>query len=247
MKVLTIIFTLLTTLTFGQSDQTKRYSTDYVISVLRGHKMNLSATTNAIISKIVTAYHNEAQQNELIRFYKETYDYKIVDKNILTKLIDSLSLSGLSEELKSQARETKKSVVFRLLGKEVKEFKFPNKDGTEISLSSLRYKIVIIELWATWCRPCIKEMKKVSKLRQANPNIEFYSISIDKQYDKMKKFVTKNHYEWPIVFGGDQEANKELWDYFNIVAIPKYYIVNRDGIIINAADAIDEEFIKSLR
>lgn len=63
----------------------------------------------------------------------------------------------------------------------------------------------------------------------------------------MKKFVEKNQYDWPIVFGGDEEGNKELWRYSNIVAIPKYYTVDRNGIVINVSDKLNDDYIKSLK
>jgi thiol-disulfide isomerase/thioredoxin len=129
----------------------------------------------------------------------------------------------------------------------MKDFEFPDKNDELIKLSSLYDKIVIIELWATWCGPCVKEMPKIPGLRKQNPNIEFYSISIDKSADKMKTFVDKHKYDWPIVFGGDQETNKDLWAYLNIVAIPKYYTVDRSGVVINVSDKIDEEFIRGLK
>ena len=75
----------------------------------------------------------------------------------------------------------------------------------------------------------------------------FYSMSIDKSCGKKKKFVDKNKYERSIIFGGDQETNKELWNYFHLVAIPKYYTVDGDGTIINVAHKLEEEFIKNLK
>jgi thiol-disulfide isomerase/thioredoxin len=208
--------------------------------------MNVTAGTKEIISEIASTYNAEKQQLELIKFYKSAYDFKIVDKTILKNLIDSLNKKGLNDEIKTFAVETRNSIEYRLLNKKIRDLTFPDKNGNQISLASLNAKVVIIELWATWCGPCIKEMPRIPRLKEMNPNIEFYSISVDKSPDKMKKFVDKNKYDWPIVFGGDQDLNKELWEYFNIVAIPKYYTVNREGIIINIADKLDEKFIKSL-
>jgi thiol-disulfide isomerase/thioredoxin len=195
----------------------------------------------------VVRYDSSAEQKELIEFYKNAFDYKIVDKAILKNLIDSLVQFGISEEMRTLANEVRIAIEYRLLNKRIKNFAFPDKNGNQISLSSLHDKVVIIELWATWCGPCIAEMQKIKGLKELNPAIEFYSISLDKTLSKMKKFVEKNSYTWPIVFGGDEEINKELWEYFNIVAIPKYYTVNREGTIINVADKLDEQFIKSLK
>lgn len=246
MRGLIIIFLTVATSTFGQLTNEGKYNWDYVIKRVKESKSITTGTKN-IISEISDKYDPEAEQKELIELYKNAYDFKIVDKGILKNLIDSLTQFGLNEEIKTLANETRISIEYRLLNKKIKDFSLPDKNGTQISLISLSSKVVIIELWATWCGPCIKEMPKIPGLKNSNPNIEFYSISLDKTSDKMKKFVEKNKYDWPIVFGGDEETNKELWEYFNIVAIPKYYTVDRDGTIINVSDKLDEHFIKSLK
>jgi thiol-disulfide isomerase/thioredoxin len=246
MRGLSIIFLFLTTSAFGQLTNEGKYNWNYVIKRVKESK---SATigTKEIISEIADKYDPETEQKELIEFYKNAYDYKIVDKDVLTNLIDSLTQYGLDEEIKLLAKKTKISIEYRLLTKKIKDFNFPDKNGNQISLTSLNDKVVIIELWATWCGPCIKEMPKIPGLKKSNPNIEFYSISLDKIADKMRRFVEKNKYDWPIVFGGDEEFNKELWEYFNIVAIPKYYTVDREGTIIGVADKLDEQYIKTLK
>lgn len=246
MRILIIMLFLLPTSVFGQLTNEGKYNWDYVMKRVKESKSTTTGTKE-IISEISTKYDSEAEQKELIEFYKNSYDFKIVDKAVLKNLIDSLAQYGLSEEVKILADETRVSIEHRLLTKKVKDFNFQDKNGNQISLTSLNDKIVIIELWATWCGPCIKEMPKIPGLKELNPNIEFYSISLDKTSDKMKKFVEKNKYDWPIVFGGDEELNKELWEYFHIVAIPKYYTVDREGTIINVADKLDEQFIKSLK
>lgn len=209
--------------------------------------MDATRATNAIIREITQQYEGEGQQIELVRFYRDAYDFKIIDKSILSHIIDSLANNGSTANVTSLAKATRQLVLYRILNKEIRDFEFPDKDGKLISLSSLRSKIVIIELWATWCAPCVKEMKKIPELRRTNSNIEFYSISLDKSVDKMNKFIEKNNYQWPIVFGGDESINNELWKYLNIVAIPKYYFIDRNGTVINVADTLDENYIRSLK
>ena len=165
----------------------------------------------------------------------------------MKQYVDSLETNGLTEQIKLFATESKKLIEYRFLSKKIKDFEFPDKDDKLIKLSNLNDKILIIELWATWCGPCINEMPRIPGLKKLNPNIEFYSISVDKTHDKMRRFIEKKKYDWPIVFGGDQESNKDLWDYLNIVAIPKYYTVDRTGVVINVSDKLDEDFIRSLK
>jgi|GEM_PF-1086142 thiol-disulfide isomerase/thioredoxin len=245
-KVLTIPFFLLTTSVFGQLTDQGKYNWEFVMKRVKENN-SITSGTKKIITEISGKYNSEEQQVELIEFYKNAYDFKIVDKTVLKNLIDSIATYGLTEEIKTSALEAKNSIEFRLLNKKIKDFNFSDKEGKPISLYSLNSKIVIIELWATWCGPCIEEMPKISELRKLNQSIEFYSISLDKTPEKMKKFVEKQKYDWPIVYGGDEESNEELFEYFHIVAIPKYYIIDKDGIVIRILDKLDEELIRSLK
>ncbi|MFN5171201.1 MAG: TlpA family protein disulfide reductase [Cyclobacteriaceae bacterium] len=247
MKRIALLCILAVSDSFGQSAVESVYDWDFVMSRVRKNAMNASAATNQIINEIAASYGARDEQKELIKFYRGAYDFKIVDKAILKSLIDSLSQHGVNEEIKANALEARQAVEYRLLNKKIRDLNFADKTGKYVSLASLSDKIVVIELWATWCAPCVKEMVKIPVLREANPNVEFYSISLDKSSETMKRFVDKKKFDWPIVFGGDEKLNKELWEYFNIVAIPKYYTVNRDGIVIHVADTLDETFIKSLK
>jgi len=130
-------------------------------------------------------------QMELIKFYKEAYDFKIVDKAILINLVDSLAENGLNERVKQFAAGSKHFVEHRFLDKGIRDFQLPDKDGLDVKLSTLNDKIVIVELWATWCSPCLKEIPKIPALRKKNPNIEFYLISLDRSPVKMKKFIER--------------------------------------------------------
>jgi thiol-disulfide isomerase/thioredoxin len=243
-----LLFLLLITQTgFSQPPAKTDYDLDYVIKIVRRNGMNITNGTKEIISEIIKTREPEDEQTELIKFYKNAYDFKIVDKAILKNLIDSLTQFGSTEKIKVLALESRRQVESRFLNTKLRELKFPDKKGDSISTTSLSKKITIVELWATSCSPCIKEMKNIPRLRESNANIEFYSISLDRTFDKMIRFVEKNKYDWPIVYGGDQKSNPDLWNYLNIVAIPKYYIVNREGIIIHVADQLEEDIIKALK
>lgn len=242
-----LIFMLTSTIIYGQvPDKEIIYDWDYVLKYVKKSKDETKGT-EAIISDITKCYVGENAQMELIKFYKEAYDFKIVDKAILINLVDSLAENGLNERVKQFAAGSKHFVEHRFLDKGIRDFQLPDKDGLDVKLSTLNDKIVIVELWATWCSPCLKEIPKIPALRKKNPNIEFYSISLDKSPDKMKKFIEKNNYDWPIVFGGSDHINPELWHYLNIVAVPKYYTIDRDGTVINVADTLDEEYVLSLK
>jgi thiol-disulfide isomerase/thioredoxin len=130
----------------------------------------------------------------------------------------------------------------KLLQTTIHEIRLPDKNGDTINIRSLQTKkILIVELWATWCGPCITEMKKIPGLKKKFPDVEFYSISVDPSPEKMKKFITKNRYDWPIVYAGNDEF---IWEYFSIHMIPKYYFVDATGTIVKVTESLDEKVIQ---
>lgn len=78
---------------------------------------------------------------------------------------------------------------------------FVDGENKTMELSNLRGKVIFINMWATWCPPCIKEMPSLNRLYQKyknNDKIEFLFVEMDNDYDKAKKFLIKNNYEIPL-------------------------------------------------
>ena len=77
------------------------------------------------------------------------------------------------------------------------DFNYENYNGGMTSLKDLRGKLLYIDVWATWCGPCLIEMPDLSKLinEYSGKNIEFVSISIDSKndYDKWRQMVKEKN------------------------------------------------------
>jgi len=104
-------------------------------------------------------------------------------------------------------------------------------DGTETTLSSMAGDVVLIDFWATWCKPCLKSMPEIQKLHDELSSSGFHAIgiSIDESGDKkVRDTVQKKKFTYPIAIDG-QEA--PAWEAFHVPAIPAMYLVGRDGMI----------------
>ncbi|MFD0761153.1 TlpA family protein disulfide reductase [Lutibacter aestuarii] len=103
--------------------------------------------------------------------------------------------------------------------------------STDLFSKSFTY----IDLWATWCKPCIAEFPSLYKLKEEykDKNIKFVSLSIDKNKQDWIEYVTEHNLEG-IQLWVDPENKKIIDDGFNITMIPRFVLLDPQGKILNA-------------
>ncbi len=116
-------------------------------------------------------------------------------------------------------------------------FDYENHKGGKTKLEDLRGKYVYIDVWATWCGPCIAEIPHLKKVeaKYHGKNIEFVSISVDvdKDHEKWKKFVTEKQLGGIQLFA-DKNWTSDFIKAYGINAIPRFILIGPDGKVIKA-------------
>lgn len=112
-------------------------------------------------------------------------------------------------------------------------FNYKDINGKEVSLESLRGKVVYIDLWATWCSPCRAEIPALQKLEEMfkGTNIAFVSISMDEDKAEWEKVVKGEG------LGGIQLHNggdEEFANAYQVQGIPRFILIDKEGKIIEA-------------
>jgi thiol-disulfide isomerase/thioredoxin len=104
-------------------------------------------------------------------------------------------------------------------------------DGERISTDNLQGKVVLLDLWATWCGPCreaLPHIKQVAKKFQGEPLV-ILSISLDSDEHKWKEFITKNEMTWPQYLDGGIAG--PVAKMFSVRAIPHTFTIDSDGVL----------------
>ena len=117
-------------------------------------------------------------------------------------------------------------------GKIAPEFKYADSVGKEHSLADYKGKFVYIDIWATWCKPCLHEIPFLNQLEDEykDRNIEFISISIDENKEKWMQFVSeKNMKGIQLHAGPDSQIMKD----YMIGGIPRFIFIGPGGEIIS--------------
>ncbi len=103
--------------------------------------------------------------------------------------------------------------------------------GKQVTLSSLKGKVIYVDLWATWCGPCMVEMPHFEKLKEKfadNPNVAMVSLSIDDAAALWKRSVegrNANGIQWLI--------NRNKLDAYNIVSIPRTLLIDKNFKVVD--------------
>jgi len=111
------------------------------------------------------------------------------------------------------------------------DFTFPGLDGKMVSLSDYKGKVVLVNIWATWCPPCVAEMPSMEKLyhKFKGENFEILAVSIDETGLKaVAPFMKKTRLTFPALIDS-QGAIKSV---YRITAIPESFIVDKQGLLI---------------
>jgi thiol-disulfide isomerase/thioredoxin len=123
------------------------------------------------------------------------------------------------------------------VGKPSPKFDYENHKGGKTSLESLKGKYVYVDVWATWCGPCRREIPSLQKVEEQyhGKNIEFVSISIDalKDHEKWSKLVTEKQLGGIQLFA-DKDWNSQFVKEYAIDGIPRFILIDPSGNIISA-------------
>ena len=100
----------------------------------------------------------------------------------------------------------------------------------------------IINFWASWCAPCIKEMKSLNSLQKKMPSIRVITISQDKSLDLAKNFFKKNKHE---ALEKYFDKDKKVLSKFSLRGLPTTFIVDKDYKVFAKVEGIIEWDSKS--
>lgn len=111
--------------------------------------------------------------------------------------------------------------------------KFTAADGAPFDIEKLRGKVVLVDFWATWCGPCMKEVPNVVAAYEKyhSKGFEIVGISLDKNKDTMLNVTKQKSMTWPQYFDGKGWGN-EVSTRFGIRSIPSMWLVDKKGIVV---------------
>lgn len=104
--------------------------------------------------------------------------------------------------------------------------KVKDLNGKTINLDEMKGSILVLDFWATWCGPCIKEIPEYNKLQEkyASQGVKIIGVTLASgEVSEVKPFVSRHNMKYTIVMGEDSMGYE-----FNVMGFPTTYLVTRD-------------------
>ncbi|MCA5005641.1 TlpA family protein disulfide reductase [Sphingobacterium sp. WQ 366] len=113
------------------------------------------------------------------------------------------------------------------------QFKFPDINGNVKSLNDLKGKVVLVDLWATWCGPCRAEEPFWEKLNEEylGKDVAFVGVSTDKDKGAWEKYVTEKKLKGIQLHAG---VANPLSEAYKVTGIPRYILIDKQGNLVSA-------------
>jgi thiol-disulfide isomerase/thioredoxin len=130
------------------------------------------------------------------------------------------------------------------------DFTIKDLDGKDVSLTSFKGKVILLNFWATWCGPCKAEIPGFVELQNTYKNdLVVIGYSVDDKPEQARAFANEYKMNYPILLGDGREDVQD--SYGPIWGIPASFIISRDGKVCKkhlgiAPKAVFEKEIKAL-
>jgi thiol-disulfide isomerase/thioredoxin len=120
-------------------------------------------------------------------------------------------------------------------------------DSSRVPLSAYRGKIIVLELWASWCGPCQEPMEKLQDLRDMHPEwkdrVEIIALSIDDKANQATDHLAKKQWSKTVnLWAGDGGFSSVPSRALRIRGVPTAYVIDGDGKVITAGHPASMDF-----
>jgi peroxiredoxin len=116
------------------------------------------------------------------------------------------------------------------IGSRAPDFKLPDLNGKEFKSSQLKGSIVVLDLWATWCEPCVADLPMFNRLHEkfASRGVKVVGVAVESGWAKdIKPHVTTHSIKYTVLVGNDK-----IVEQYQMIGFPTTYLIGTDGKIV---------------
>ena len=125
-----------------------------------------------------------------------------------------------------------KNLIVHKDKKKIKNIEFIKSEGQKVSLNNYKSNPLIINFWATWCSPCLKEMPDMQELqKELGSKILVLAVGMGEEAERIEKFQKKHQFEFQIL----PDPEMTVTQLYGVRNIPITYLINTSGIVVGRA------------
>lgn len=222
-----------------------KFTTDEVLQYPSGNRMFQAYATFAFIlsgkkytgpeeyaDECMAALHNDRLKGE---FVLDNVISKVKSYDRYQRAMDKYGKYLVLDSQKARAGGIGTALYDSAPGNKAADFTYPDVNGKNVSLSDFKGKVILVDVWATWCGPCRGEIPHLKKLEQDmyGKDVVFLGVSVDEAKDKQKwlDFIDQEK------LGGIQlhaSGWSKITKDYKIKGIPRFMLFDKNGNIVSA-------------
>ena len=176
---------------------------------------------------------------ELLSWSRNFEEIRAFNNSMIVNRPDSRYVKDLARRIADWESE-QLSATEGMMGQMAPDIQLRDPEGRPVSLSSMRGKVVMVDFWASWCRPC--RMENPNLVRAYNRfkgfGFEVFSVSLDRSEEAWLQAIEEDNLVWETHGCDFQEWSSDAARAYGVTSIPAAFLIDREGRILAQRNAL---------